>query len=286
MRDSTPPVVGFAMRVIDAADHEALAQVCAEDLVPMTGARSARVLDGRRVWCSVGAVADDEPTVVIAMRLSPGEGEVVRLEVTLGGGDDVAIVRQQLLDLVAVARRAWGRISQLERERDLARHDALTGLANRHALFEWLDASYSDALHRGDGLTVMMVDLDHFKRVNDTQGHPAGDDVLQCAAASFRTHLRPSDRVCRWGGDEFLIVLPKVGVATAALIADRLRLAFAADPRARGTTMTIGIADLEALDAPGLGATALIEAADGCLLAAKQAGRNCTITTVPMRAAG
>lgn len=286
MRDTTPPVVGFAMRVIDAADHEALAKVCAEDLVSMFGARSARVADGRRVWCVVGGVEDDEPTIAIAMRLSPGDGESVRLEVIFGGEDDVAILRQQLLDLVAVARRAWGRITLHERERDLARHDALTGLANRHALFEWLDAAYLTALHRKEALSVMMVDLDHFKRVNDTQGHPAGDDVLQCAAASFRAHLRPSDRVCRWGGDEFLIVLPQVDVSVAAQIADRLRVAFANDPRARGTTMTIGIADLEAFDAPGQGASVLIEAADGCLLGAKQAGRNCTITTVPMRAAG
>ncbi len=274
------------MRVIDAADHEALAAVCAEDLVAAFGARCARVLDAGRVWASAGALDEGQTGATLALRLSGPDAEPVRLEVIAASAEDLAIWRQQLLDLVAVARRAWARLVQLDNERTLARHDALTGLANRHGLAEWLDGAYISALHTDAAIAVMIVDLDHFKRVNDTLGHPAGDDVLQCAAACLRAYLRPTDRVCRWGGDEFLIVLPQVGASVATLVAERLRVAFSADPRARGTTMTIGIADVDGLG-PGVhGAAALIERADSCLLAAKQAGRNCTIAASRMRDVG
>ncbi len=274
------------MRVIDAADHDELARVCADEMVSTFGASCARVMDTTRVWCEVGQVDDDRPTAAMALRLSAPDSVAVRLEVIVSSPQDLVIWRQQLLDLVAVARRAWARLVLLEHERSLARQDALTGLANRHAIAEWLDVAYLTALHNAGALAVMIVDLDHFKRVNDTFGHPAGDDVLVCAAACFLAHLRPNDRVCRWGGDEFLIVLPQVDAAVAAQIADRLRMAFAADPRARGTTMTIGISDIDALGPGAHCAAVLVEQADGCLLAAKQAGRNCTITTTRLRDTG
>jgi two-component system cell cycle response regulator len=102
-----------------------------------------------------------------------------------------------------------------------------------------------------------------------------------------RGHLRPGDRVCRWGGDEFLIATPDIDGQTAAIVAERLRSAFAADARARGTTMTIGIADTFGLPATtGRGAEELIALADECLLAAKRAGRNCTVTATRLREAG
>ncbi|MBC8070201.1 MAG: GGDEF domain-containing protein [Deltaproteobacteria bacterium] len=208
------------------------------------------------------------------------------------GGEDLAIIRQQLLDLVSVVRRAWLRLHQLERERSDARSDALTGLANRRAIAEWLDSAYLHALHTGVPLTLMLIDLDRFKHVNDTLGHPAGDDVLQHAAAVFRAQLRPGDRVCRWGGDEFLVALPGVDGTTASTVADRLREAFAGDPRARGTTMTVGIADSQGLpelcgaSGPGRGTDELIALADECLLNAKRSGRNCTVTATRLRDVG
>jgi len=284
--DASPPLVRFAMQVIDAGDHAELAQVCADAMVSAFGAIGARVVDAETVWCTAGVAEPQDGGITMTLRLSAPDEPPVRLELMLAADLDFAIMRQQFLDIVSVPRRAWLRLAKLQHELTLARHDALTGLANRHALAEWLDSAYLAALHNGTAIAVMVIDLDHFKRVNDTFGHPAGDDVLQHAAACFRTHLRPSDRVCRWGGDEFLVVVPHCDCATAAEVAHRLRIAFAADPRSRGTTMTIGIADVEGLG-PGVhGANTLVEHADACLLAAKQAGRNCTITTSRLRDVG
>jgi diguanylate cyclase (GGDEF)-like protein len=289
--DSTPPVLRFALRVIDAVDTAALARVCANEMVDSFGALRARVLDPERVWIEAGAPPSETPCATISLRLSGPDEAVVRLEIAMAASEDLAIVRQQLLDLVSVARRAWLRLHQLEHERSAARSDALTGLANRRAIAEWLDGAYLHALHAGTPMSLMIVDLDRFKQVNDTHGHPAGDEVLQHAAACFRAHLRPSDRVCRWGGDEFLIALPGIDGQTAAVIAERLRTVFAADVRARGTTMTIGIADIFGLPDPrGIpaapGAQELIALADECLLAAKRSGRNCTVTATRLREAG
>lgn len=288
--DSTPPVLRFALKVIDAVDTAALARVCAEEMVASFGALRAQVLDAERVWTIAGAPPSETPCTTIALRLSAPDEAPVRLEIAMASGEDLGIVRQQLLDLVGVVRRAWLRLHQLEHERSAARSDALTGLANRRAIAEWLDGACLQAMHLGTPLSLMIVDLDHFKEVNDTFGHPAGDEVLQHAARCFRGHLRPSDRVCRWGGDEFLIALPDADGQTAATVAERLRLVFAADPRARGTTMTIGIADTHGLpDQRGLpsgGAQDLIALADECLLAAKRAGRNCTVTATRLRETG
>lgn len=264
------------MRVIEAATPRELADVCADEMVACFGAIRARVVEGDRIWHEVGVANDDAVAWMVALRVSPPDEPAVKLEVTLGASEDVAIVRQQLLDLVGVVRRQWLRLRQLEKEQVDARSDALTGLANRRALAEFLDGAWQTALHTGRPLSVMLVDLDHFKLVNDTEGHPAGDDVLRLAAASFQTHLRPGDRVYRWGGDEFLIVLPGCTAQAAETIAERLREAFACQGRARGTTMTIGIADLESMPPGETVSARLISAADDALLAAKRAGRNRT----------
>ncbi len=264
------------MRVIEASRPSELANACADEMVSCFGATRARIVEGDRIGHEVGVANDDVVGWAVSLRLSPPDEPSVKLEVTLAASEDVAIVRQQLLDLIGVVRRQWIRLRQLEREQQDARSDELTGLANRRALAEFLDGAWQTALHTGRPLSVMLVDLDHFKAVNDTHGHPAGDDVLRLAASAFQSQLRPGDRVCRWGGDEFLIVLPGCAAHSAGAIADRLREAFASQRRARGTTMTIGIADLDAMPPGEMVSSRLISAADDALLAAKRAGRNRT----------
>lgn len=272
---ATPPVVRLTLAMLDAPDLDALAEVCAHRVLEVFGAQTVRVLDDARVWAHAAVASDPALGVaVMRMRISDSESTPVDLEVTLPRGPDLPVLRQQLLDLVAVARRAWRDRRRLEVERRRARQDALTGLDNRRGIEHELERAVIDARRCGSALTVMLVDLDGFKRVNDTEGHPAGDEVLRLAAACFRKHVRPTDRVSRWGGDEFLVVLPGLAADRAVAVADRLRQAFAQDVRARGATMSIGIADLESLEPSRRVAGQLVELADRCLYAAKRAGRN------------
>jgi diguanylate cyclase (GGDEF)-like protein len=273
--DSTPPVLRFALAVLDATSTDEIARVCAAELVAGFGVLRAIVRDEDGVRETAGAPANgDLRTTTIALRLSGPDESAVRIDIEIEPTPDLAIVRQQFLDLVGVARRAWARQRQLDRERTAARRDALTGLDNRRGMTEAIDVAWQDARHGGRPMTVMVVDLDRFKQVNDTLGHDAGDDVLQLAGTCLAAHLRPTDRVCRWGGDEFLILLPGVNATVAVAIAERLRTAFAADARARGTTMTIGIADTSALAPDELSATRLVAIADEALLEAKRSGRD------------
>lgn len=281
--DSTPPVVRLTLRMLDAEDLTQLAHACTEGIVELFGAQSATIVEDPQQVLSTTSVASDlvAPPVRLALKLSEAGHTPVTLHVELPPGPDIPILRGLLLDLVAVARRAWRDRRLLGEERRRAREDALTGLDNRRAIEEFLETAFVVAASTGSPLTVIAVDLDHFKAVNDAQGHPAGDDVLQLAAACFRDHLRPTDRICRFGGDEFLIVCPGLGASIAATVADRLRVAFARHQRARGTTMTMGIADLDAL-APGrCGVADLLALADACLYRAKREGRDRVCQAIP-----
>jgi diguanylate cyclase (GGDEF)-like protein len=272
---ATPPVVRVTLALLDALDVETLAEVCAQQVLEVFGAHTARVLDESRVWAEA-AVASDPAVrlVVLRLRLAESEDLPVDLEVALPQGPDLPIVRQQLLDLVAVARRAWRDRRRFGEERRRAREDALTGLENRRGILDGLERAVVEARQTGTGMTVMLVDLDGFKTVNDSRGHLAGDDVLRLAAACFQAHLRPTDRVARWGGDEFLLLLSGLRADHARPVAERLRAAFAADGRAHGATMSIGIADLDALDPQLRIVPQLVQLADRCLYEAKRAGRN------------
>ena len=265
----------FALRVLDAASTDEIARACVTELVDGFGALRATVLDEHGVRDRAGATAgSDRLTTMLSLRLSGPDEPPIRLELEIELVPDLGVVRQQFLDLVGVARRAWSRLGQLERERTDARRDALTGLDNRRAMTEAIDTAWQQSRHSGRPMAVMLVDLDHFKLVNDTLGHEAGDDVLQLAGSCLVAHLRPADRVCRWGGDEFLILLPGVPAGAAVGIADRLRAAFGSDARARGATMTIGVADTNALPPGESSAMRLVALADENLLAAKRSGRN------------
>jgi diguanylate cyclase (GGDEF)-like protein len=168
-----------------------------------------------------------------------------------------------------------------------ATHDALTGIWNRRAILEHLDQEMDRALREGSSLGVIMADIDHFKSINDTYGHPAGDKVLHDAAQSIHGCLRSYDAVGRYGGEEFLVVLPKCTLATATEIAERIRRQLAGQPieisaASISVTFSLGVA-AHAVDTPssiaGAGTIkvkgqALIVAADEALYAAKQQGRN------------
>lgn len=154
--------------------------------------------------------------------------------------------------------------------------DTLTGLLNRRSALELGRASLLTARREQRPLSVLVLDVDHFKRVNDTHGHATGDDALRSVAAVLRQCLRRSDLLARWGGEEFLVVLPDADGSIACELAERLRAAIASIeiPTRHGVlniTTSIGLANLEPIDTD---LEATIARADRALYRAKRGGRN------------
>ncbi len=165
------------------------------------------------------------------------------------------------------------RLRNAELER-MSRTDALTGLFNRRHLDEELARRHSDASRHHQLMSLLLLDIDHFKRINDTYGHPAGDQVLRTFAERLRTVLRAGDIAGRWGGEEFLIVLPRTDLAGAREVAERIRFITAFEPVvADGKEIDLTVSGGCALG-PGDSVEAVVSLADKCLYDAKQAGRN------------
>jgi diguanylate cyclase len=156
--------------------------------------------------------------------------------------------------------------------------DALTGLANRKLFDRELDRCVAEAASGDEGLCLLLLDIDHFKKINDTFGHMAGDEVLRVVAHAFRQHIQPSDVAARLGGEEFAIILPKVPRHTALTAAEQIRsriMAMHFLKRSTGesigrVTISGGIASWRAGDTPW----SLMHRADHCLYGAKRHGRN------------
>jgi diguanylate cyclase (GGDEF)-like protein len=167
------------------------------------------------------------------------------------------------------------RTAELE---DRHRRDAMTGVFNRGHLDRVLEAEFRSAVTGGWPLSIVFADLDHFKRVNDTYGHPAGDAVLTATAKVILDVVRDTDFVARYGGEEFIILFPGLGAEGARKIAERLlaRLRSVKHPVPGGSlvmTASLGLATLHP-GAPFGGAAELLEAADRCVYAAKRRGRD------------
>lgn len=157
-----------------------------------------------------------------------------------------------------------------------ATHDDLTSLSNRRMILEVLGTELDRASHEARPLAVVVADIDHFKRINDTHGHQTGDVVLQVAAQRIRSVLRSYDSVGRLGGEEFLLVLPGCGGTEAREIAERARQAIAdvPIPMAFGDVRTSLSLGLAWTPDGRVAASVLIESADEALYQAKAAGRN------------
>jgi len=161
---------------------------------------------------------------------------------------------------------------------EMAITDALTGLFNRRYMESHLSTLVEQAASRGKPLTVMVVDIDYFKAINDSHGHDAGDDVLRDFALRIKRSIRGIDLACRYGGEEFVLVMPETDMAVAAMVAERLRRRIAAEPfaiqqgsRVVPVTISIGIAALRDKDDT---AASVLKRADQALYRAKRDGRN------------
>jgi two-component system, cell cycle response regulator len=161
---------------------------------------------------------------------------------------------------------------------EMAITDALTGLYNRRYMETHLATAVDQATARGKPLTLLLLDIDYFKCVNDSYGHDAGDDVLREFAIRLRKSIRGIDLACRYGGEEFVVVMPDTAIAVGATVAERIRRRIATEPftirngaGAIDVTVSIGIATLaDANDQPG----AILKRADEALFRAKRDGRN------------
>lgn len=187
------------------------------------------------------------------------------------GGDQFLTKPVNPIILAAVVK------TKIERYREMlhsGRHDSLTGLLNHSASKARLDELLRTASH-GGALTVAMIDIDRFKSINDTYGHPVGDQVIRSLAWLLRGRLRSTDLIGRYGGEEFIVALPGADAGRAEMMLERIRKDFSALPHAhsQGTlraTFSCGIASLP----DRTSSEALIHAADDALLLAKRSGRN------------
>jgi len=168
---------------------------------------------------------------------------------------------------------------RFERDHDASRRDPLTGLLNRRSLIE----SSEDAIHRarrsGKPISIVLADIDHFKAINDTRGHAAGDAALLAVAQALRSALRAQDAVARWGGEEFMLLLPDTDAAGATHVAEAARAAIEAlrvdhDGAPFRVTLSLGVTE-HRMDRT-LDHT--IADADAALYQAKEEGRNRIVT--------
>ena len=188
-------------------------------------------------------------------------------------------------ELLARARSQVRKRRYTERLRDnvqmsieMAITDPLTGLFNRRYMESHVATLVEQAAARSKPLTVMVLDIDYFKSINDTHGHDAGDDVLRDFALRIKRSIRGIDLACRYGGEEFVLVMPETDMAVAAMVAERLRRRIAAEPfsiqkgaKSVPVTISIGIAGLRDKDDT---AASVLKRADQALYRAKRDGRN------------
>jgi len=209
-----------------------------------------------------------------------GESDVgMQVEALRLGGDQFLIKPFNPVLLAAVVK------TRIERFRDTQRStrlDGLTGLLNHTAAKSRLQAMVAETEAQHGVLTVAMIDIDHFKSINDTFGHPVGDQVIRGLAWLLKGRLRSVDLIGRYGGEEFIIALPGIDLARAIPVIERIRRDFSELPHAHAggalyATFSAGVASYPMIHHTAQGLT---EAADQALLQAKRLGRNRTETAV------
>lgn len=241
----------------------------------------ARLARRPAIWSArpmVGVASDREIEVPDELRTATAfplvmDGVLQGFLVAVGLGDDEIERCGIVVSQFALALR---RIRLYERVQELAIHDGLTGVFVRRHLIHRLHEEVARAARHDRPVAFLMVDLDHFKRINDTYGHLVGDTVLRELAALLRTQVREVDLLGRYGGEEFAVVLPDTGRPEARAVAERVRqvvlgTAFQAYDERLALTVSIGVA---AFPQDAADAAELVERADAAMYAAKLAGRD------------
>lgn len=237
----------------------------------------------RLLWLALVALLAHGTVLVLWHRHHPGSGtqgsimEWLALAAILPWFAAMAAYVNGLRLVLSTSRRNLA--AALARMETIAIRDELTGLYNRRYLMDTLERETARGQRGGSSFAICLLDIDHFKSVNDTYGHPAGDEVLRTVASTAEGSKRAVDIIGRLGGEEFLLVLPETDQKGAMECAERIRraigeCAFTGLPADRRVTVTTGIAISGKDESP----TALLARADGALYAGKAAGRNRTIT--------
>jgi diguanylate cyclase (GGDEF)-like protein/PAS domain S-box-containing protein len=233
---------------------------------------------------SIGDAEIEDRNVIAGAEL---DKELHRFGTNTGEERFIQIVKRRCTDVdgqpvIVVAHFDITRWRVAERElARMAHEDPLTGLSNRRCFFTETERAFSRAERYGEAISLLLFDLDYFKRVNDEHGHHVGDEVLVEIARRARVSLRGEDVPCRWGGEEFVVLLPQMTSAEALVVADRLRdtiasTAFVSSVGELHVTASCGVAQRR----PGEPIVALIARADVALYQAKGAGRNTSVTAV------
>jgi diguanylate cyclase (GGDEF)-like protein len=241
-------------------------------------------LDGLELCRRVRADAQAGYTYIILVTVLSDRQDIVRgMD---AGADDYLVKPLQVFDLqtrLIAAQRVTDLHAELDRHRaqlaHLARHDPLTGLGNRRSLQQDLEVLHAHSQRYRRRFALAMCDLDRFKAYNDTHGHQAGDQALRLVATTIARELRGGDTVYRYGGEEFLLILPEQTSDTALVAVERVRSAVerlaiplpAAGPDGK-LTLSAGIAAFDPDQTPTT--EALLKRADAALYRAKAAGRN------------
>jgi two-component system cell cycle response regulator len=240
--------------------------------------------EARREWVQEGVEVVTRSAIAIPFSLRKQQRGVFFLRTTHDDQpleeEDVAFAGTVIGAAVNAIDRAYdleSAISDRERFQELARTDALTGCYNRRALFERLEREVDRVKRYDQGLALLLVDLDNFKDVNDARGHLAGDSVLRQVGDLLRREARSVDVVARYGGDEFVVVLPETTQEGAVIFAERLRAKigdydFAETGAPLYVTVSVGVA-AASVERPDT-AEGLIARADAAMYEAKGGGRN------------
>jgi diguanylate cyclase (GGDEF)-like protein len=281
------------------ADDDPTTRIVVSAAVQQLGHRCTVAEDGDEAWVRFQA---DAPEVVITDWQMPGMdgtalSRAIRERASAGyayvivltGAADEAAARQTMeagaddlllkpLDPAQLERKliAAGRVTALHRRmHDDARHDALTGLGNRLRLAEDLEVLRGRVERYGHVYCAALFDIDDFKGFNDSRGHAAGDETLKTVAAALQREIRTGDAVYRYGGEEFLVLLPEQTLESATLAAERLRAAVEQlrIPHPAGGVVTVS-AGVAGLDDKVAGPDELFELADKAMYRAKEGGRN------------
>jgi diguanylate cyclase (GGDEF)-like protein len=288
------------LRLLDATGSRLLATCRSGQPLHINALTEFKLGEGLVGWVAQNALplrtgcAEKDPRFVVrddlveriasflGVPLMSGEKCMGVLSAVSQNDDHFSAYHEELLTLLGAICAPHIEISRLER---LARVDPLTGVLNRRGLevaFAVEPDAHAAAASGGDApppgpppLSVALGDVDHFKKVNDTHGHAAGDEVLKRVAQVLASTVRQGDRVVRFGGEEFLLILPGVGVERAARIADRARSVLAQTPLAIGAaqvpvTISLGVAQRR----DGEDQDSVIRRADAAMYRAKQGGRN------------